>query len=61
MMLFPKALFIATTFTKIVKNSKFPLNFYQKLSEISQNFPTFWILDQTREKLSQDFKGLVEK
>ena len=38
MMIFPKALFLATTFSKIVKKSIFPLNFYQKFSKISQNF-----------------------
>ena len=36
MMLFPRALFIATTFPKIVKNSIFRLNFYQKFLKISQ-------------------------
>ena len=44
MMLFPKALFLATTFTKIVKNSIFLLNFNQKLSKISQNFPTMFFV-----------------
>ena len=39
-MLFPKGLFVATTFPKIVKNSIFLLNYYQKFSKISQNFPT---------------------
>ena len=38
MMLFPKALFVAITFPKIVKNSIFLLNFYQNFSNISQNF-----------------------
>ena len=41
MMLFPKALFLATTFPKIVKNSIFPLNFYQKFLKISQQFEFF--------------------
>ena len=41
MMLFPKALFLATTFPKIVKNSIFLLNFYQKFSKITQNFQKF--------------------
>ena len=37
MMLFPNALILATTFPKIVKNSIFLLNFYQKFSKISEN------------------------
>ena len=40
MMLFPKAVYLATTFPKIVKNSTFLLNFYQNFSKISKNFPT---------------------
>ena len=39
-MVFPKGLFFAATFPKIVKNSIFLLKFYQKFSKISQNFPT---------------------
>ena len=38
MMLFPKALFLATTFPKIDKNSIFLMNIYQKISKFSQ-FP----------------------
>ena len=37
MMLFPKALFLATTFPKIDKNSIFLMNFYQKISKIPNN------------------------
>ena len=37
MILFPKALLFATTFPKIVKNSIFLFNFYQKFSKISQS------------------------
>ena len=39
MMLFPKALFLATTFPKLDKNSIFLMNFQQKISKFSQNFP----------------------
>ena len=37
MMLFPKSLFLATTFPKIDKNLIFPMNFYQNFLKISQN------------------------
>ena len=37
MVLFPKALFLATTFPKLAKNSIFLLNFYQKFSKFPNN------------------------
>ena len=40
MMLFPKFLFLATNFLNIDKNSIILLNFHQKFSKFSQNFPT---------------------
>ena len=40
MMLFPKALFLATTFPKIAKNSNFSIEFYHKIAKFSQNFQT---------------------
>ena len=43
MMLFPKALFLATAFPEIDKNAIFLMNFYQKISKFSQNFPTIYI------------------
>ena len=51
MMLFPKALFLATPFPKIDKNSIFLMNLYQKFHnflKISQQFAFFV---QTGEKL----------
>ena len=51
MILFPKALFLATTFRKIVKNSIFQLNFYQKFSKISQNFPTIRVFRPNARKI----------
>ena len=42
MMVFRKALFLATTFPNLVKNSIFLLDFYQKISKFSQNFPWIW-------------------
>ena len=53
MMLFPKALFLATTFPKIYKNSIFLMNFYLKNFKIFQQF-VFFV--QTREKLTQGFE-----
>ena len=50
MILFSKALFLATTFPKIVKNSIFLLNYYQIFSKISKNFPTIVFVVQGREK-----------
>ena len=43
MVLFPKALFLATTFPKLAKNLIFLFNFYQKFSKFSQNFPTICV------------------
>ena len=43
MMLFPKALFLATAFPKIDKNQIFLKNFYRGISKFSQNFPTICI------------------
>ena len=39
MMLFPKALFLATNFPQLAKNSILLLHFYQKFSKFSQTFP----------------------
>ena len=55
MMLFPKALFLATTFPKIDKNSIFLMNFYQKISNFSQNFPTTCIIRPNARKISAGF------
>ena len=44
MRLFPKALFLASTFPKVSKNSIFLLNFYQKFSKFSQNFQTICVV-----------------
>ena len=41
MVLFPKALFLATTFPKLAKNSIFLLNFFQKFLKVSQQFVFF--------------------
>ena len=55
MMLFPKALFLATTFPIIDKNSIFLMNFYQKISKFSQNFPTICILRPNERKINAGF------
>ena len=51
MMLFPKALFLATTFPKIVKHSIFLLNIFQKLLKISQQF-VFFVQTAKNEQVS---------
>ena len=53
MVLFPKALFLATTFPKLLKNSIFLLNFYQNFLKISKQL-VFFV--QMREKVA----GFVE-
>ena len=59
-MLFPKALFLATTFPNIASNSIFQLNFYQKFLKISQNFPTICVFVQTREKLIHGWLNILK-
>ena len=59
MMLFPKAPFLATAFPKIDKNVIFLMNFYQKISKFSQNFPTICVFRQKavfRQNLTLDFE-----
>ena len=61
MVLFPKALFLATTFLKLSKNSIFLLNFYQKFSKISQSFPTICIIRPNGKKWTHRFVNFFEK
>ena len=61
MVLFPKALFLATTFPKLSKNSIFLLNFYQKFSKISHSFPTICIFRPNGEKGTHRFVNIFEK
>ena len=58
MMLFPKALFLATTYPKIDKNAIFLLN--QKISKISQNFPTICIFRPNARKFNAGFLFLLK-
>ena len=55
MMLFPKALFLATNFPKIAKNSIFLLNFDQKFAKCSQNFPTICVFRPKAQKINAGF------
>ena len=55
MMLLPKALFLATSFPKIVKNAIFLLTFYQSFSRFSQNFPTIWFFRPNSQKINAQF------
>ena len=61
MMLFPQALFLAKTFPKIVKNSIFLLNFYQKFSKFSQNCPTVCVFCPKARKINAWFVKSFEK
>ena len=56
-MLFPKALFLAATFQKLIKNSIFLLNFYQNFLKIFQQFAIFV---QTRRKLTHTLLNFSE-
>ena len=60
-MLFPKALFVATTFPNIVNNSIFLLNFYQNLSKISQKFTTIRGFRPNAQKINVWFVNFFEK
>ena len=61
MMLFPKALFLATTFPQIVTNSTFLLNVHQKLSKLSQNVQTICIFHSNKRKINTGFLNFFEK
>ena len=59
MMLFlEKALFLATTFSKVAQNSIFQLNLYQNFLKISKQF-VFFV--QTREKATHGLLKFLEK
>ena len=45
----------STTFPKIDKNSIFLMNFYQKISKFSQNFPTICICRPNARKINDGF------
>ena len=59
-MLFPKALFLATAFPKIDKNSVLLLNFYQKCQNFLKISQQFVFIVKTREKLTLSFLNFVE-
>ena len=61
MVLFPKALFLATTFQKIVKTAIFRLNFYQKFSKISQKFQTIRVFRPNARKIYAFLLIFLEK
>ena len=60
MVLFPKALFLATTFPKVGKNSIFLLNFYQKFSKLLKISKPFVFFVQTREKVTHGLLNSLE-
>ena len=49
---------LATAFPKIIKNSIFLLNFYQKISKISQNFQIFRVFRPNVRKINACFLKL---
>ena len=55
MMLFPKALFLATTFPKIDKNSIFLMNFFKKFQNFLKNYPNNYAFRQNALKLNAGF------
>ena len=55
MMVFPKALCLATTFPKVDRNSIFLMNFYQIISKFSQNFPTICVFRLNDRKFNAEF------
>ena len=57
---FPKALFLATTFPKIDTNLIFLFNFYQIFAKFLKNFPALCIFRPNREKLTKALKTFVE-
>ena len=60
-MLFPEALFLVTKYPKIIKNAIFLLNFHQKISKISQNFPTICAFCPNVQKCNGWFVKFFEK
>ena len=55
MLLFPMALFLATTFPKVAKKSIFLLNFYQKFSKYFQNFQNSCVFRPNARKINAWF------
>ena len=54
-MLFPKALFLATTFQKIDKNSIFLINFYQEISKFYENVSSICSFRPNARKINDGF------
>ena len=60
MMLFPKALYLATTFPKIVKKSIFQLNVYENFQRFLKISKEFVFFVQKSEKLTQGFENCIK-
>ena len=60
-MLFPKALFLATTFPKLAKNLIFLLKFYQTFSKFSQDFQTICVFRPKARKSTSGSLTFFEK
>ena len=60
-MLFPMALFLGPKLSKIVQNSIFLMNFHQKFSKFSHNFPTICVYHPNARKINAWFvKGFLK-
>ena len=60
MMLFPKALFYATTFPTILK-IQFSIEFLSKVSKVSQNFPTICVFRPNARRIDAGLVNFFEK
>ena len=61
LVLFPKALCLATTFPKVTQNSIFLLNLYPKSSKFSQNFQTICVFPPNARKINDGLLNSFEK
>ena len=59
-MVFPKALFLAKTFQKIVKNSIFYWIFIKKFQNFVKNSKLFVFVVETREKLTHGLLNFLK-
>ena len=56
-----RRLYFSNNLPKIDRNSIFQMNFYQKISKCSQNFPTIWVFRPNARKFNAWFVKFFEK
>ena len=61
LVLFSKALYLATPFPEIIEKLFFLLRFLPKFSKFSQNFPTICVFRPNAQKRNAEFVNLFEK